>query len=252
MFKWRAARSGGGRLGVGVGPRPDRLVAGPEGVDQRGSVVEVLERAEREQRVLDLEPPDQVLEVDEHHLASVHHDVAGLDVSVEQVRAVRRIPPERVEGALRSIDRLADDRPVASRRARRAGPVAGSREPGRPSTHRPAGRAHRKLRARARRRSARRPGARGAHACTAARAAHRPTRRAHTFARRELPGAQRSHSANRPWSGSPTARPVPCLAGARQPTPPRPPRSRRREYEDSGSRARRTSTRRPPRRERPC
>ena len=47
----------GDRLGVGVGPRPDRLVAGPERVDQRGRVVEVLERAERDQRVLDLEAP---------------------------------------------------------------------------------------------------------------------------------------------------------------------------------------------------
>ena len=89
------------------------LIRTPSGTRRpRTGVAVELQRQERDRHVLDFESPDEVLEVDEHHLVAVHHHVARLNVAVQEMRRVGRIAPEVVEGLLGTGDRIVEHRSV--------------------------------------------------------------------------------------------------------------------------------------------
>ena len=98
------------RLRVELRPGPNCQIAGPELVPKAFRLIKMTERAVRDGEVLNLEPPHQILEIDGDQCAVVDEDVLGGEVSVEEMRRVRRIGPQLGEEALRTVERLADQR----------------------------------------------------------------------------------------------------------------------------------------------
>ena len=243
MFRCRAARSAAIGLGVGVGPRPHRLVAGPERVDQRRRVVEVLEREQRDQRRPGSRSPRSGpgSRSASPRLACTI-TLPGWTSPWSRCGRCGGFRQSASSAPLRPIDRLGEHRPVGGRELVEPVSVPEVEDPVGRRARRPAGRDAYATAAVLVHDGGQRadPAHEMLSACTAREAAARATHSNSTHVR--APGTPGRATLARPPTPSLVADhrghgQTRCRAGARRPTRPRAPRSRRRGYADSGSRA---------------